>query len=87
MIPRKLSAIVISATQPLARRLADLGVGKKLLLIYLLDLCTVIFISSILIHEKYIAMISRARNSQATPTSRLCGRPSLPSAEAGRRPT
>ena len=30
--------------------------GKKLLLIYLLDLCTVIFISSILIHEKYIAI-------------------------------
>ena len=44
------------AVAPLGRRLADLGVGKKLLLIYLLDLCTVIFISSILIHEKYIAI-------------------------------
>ncbi|CAN5919813.1 hypothetical protein BH11PSE8_BH11PSE8_44190 [soil metagenome] len=41
---------------PLARTLSNLGVGKKLLLIYLLDLCTVIFISSILIHEKYIAI-------------------------------
>jgi len=40
----------------LVRRLADLSVGKKLLLIYLLDLCTVIFISSILIHEKYLAI-------------------------------
>jgi diguanylate cyclase (GGDEF)-like protein/PAS domain S-box-containing protein len=40
----------------LARTLANLGVGKKLLLIYLLDLSTVIFISSILIHEKYIAI-------------------------------
>jgi diguanylate cyclase (GGDEF)-like protein/PAS domain S-box-containing protein len=40
----------------LVRKLADLSVGKKLLLIYLLDLCTVIFISSILIHEKYIAI-------------------------------
>ncbi|MES2098390.1 MAG: EAL domain-containing protein [Pseudomonadota bacterium] len=39
-----------------ARRLSNLGVGKKLLLIYLLDLSTVIFISSILIHEKYIAI-------------------------------
>ncbi len=43
-------------TSPLARRLSNLGVGKKLLLIYLLDLSTVIFISSILIHEKYIAI-------------------------------
>jgi diguanylate cyclase (GGDEF)-like protein/PAS domain S-box-containing protein len=41
---------------PLVRRLSNLSVGKKLLLIYLLDLCTVIFISGILIHEKYIAI-------------------------------
>ncbi|HWH85113.1 MAG TPA: EAL domain-containing protein [Burkholderiaceae bacterium] len=40
----------------LLRRLSDLSVGKKLLLIYLLDLCTVLFISSILIREKYIAI-------------------------------
>ena len=39
-------------TLPMVRRLANLSVGKKLLLIYLLDLSTVIFISSILIHEK-----------------------------------
>ena len=43
-------------TLPVVRRLANLSVGKKLLLIYLLDLSTVIFISSILIHEKYIAI-------------------------------
>ena len=41
---------------PLLRKLADLSVGKKLLLIYLLDLCTVVFISGILIHEKFIAI-------------------------------
>ena len=41
---------------PLARRLSNIGVGKKLLLIYLLDLSTVIFISSILIREKYITI-------------------------------
>ncbi|MES1162340.1 MAG: hypothetical protein ABUL50_04690, partial [Rhizobacter sp.] len=44
------------AVSPLVRRLSNLSVGKKLLLIYLLDLCTVIFISGILIHEKYIAI-------------------------------
>src|SRR6185295_10656503 len=38
------------------RALARLSVGKKLLLIYLLDLTAVIFISSILINEKYIAI-------------------------------
>jgi diguanylate cyclase (GGDEF)-like protein/PAS domain S-box-containing protein len=43
-------------SSPLVRRLSNLSVGKKLLLIYLLDLSTVIFISSILIHEKYIAI-------------------------------
>jgi len=41
---------------PLVRTLSNLSVGRKLLLIYLLDLSTVIFISSILIHEKYIAI-------------------------------
>jgi len=44
------------AVSPLVRRLSNLSVGKKLLLIYLLDLCTVIFISGILIHEKYLAI-------------------------------
>jgi hypothetical protein len=39
-----------------ARILARLSVGKKLLLIYLLDLTAVIFISGILINEKYIAI-------------------------------
>jgi diguanylate cyclase (GGDEF)-like protein/PAS domain S-box-containing protein len=36
--------------------LARLSVGRKLLLIYLLDLTAVIYISGILIHEKYIAI-------------------------------
>ena len=36
--------------------LGRLSVGKKLLLIYLLDLTAVIYISSILINEKYIAI-------------------------------
>jgi diguanylate cyclase (GGDEF)-like protein len=41
---------------PFFRLLARLRVGRKLLLIYLLDLSAVVFISSILIHEKYIAI-------------------------------
>lgn len=40
----------------LARALGRLGVGRKLALIYLLDLTAVIFISGILINEKYIAI-------------------------------
>lgn len=38
------------------RFLARLRVGRKLLLIYLLDLSAVLYISGILIHEKYIAI-------------------------------
>src|ERR1700743_2967645 len=38
------------------RLLARLRVGRKLLLIYLLDLSAVVYISGILIHEKYIAI-------------------------------
>lgn len=56
ILSRSPLATLARATAPAIRRLADLSVGKKLLLIYLLDLCTVIFISSILIHEKYIAI-------------------------------
>ncbi|CAM2147221.1 diguanylate cyclase [Pararobbsia alpina] len=41
---------------PFVRLLARLSVGRKLLLIYLLDLTAVIYISGILIHEKYIAI-------------------------------
>ena len=48
--------LVARVSSPLVRRLSNLSVGKKLLLIYLLDLSTVLFISSILIHEKYIAI-------------------------------
>ena len=39
-----------------ARLLGKLGVGRKLMLIYLLDLTAVISISGILIHEKFIAI-------------------------------
>ncbi|ARP82836.1 sensor domain-containing diguanylate cyclase [Bordetella genomosp. 8] len=38
------------------RLLARLKVGRKLLLIYLLDLSAVVFISGILIHEKYLSI-------------------------------
>jgi diguanylate cyclase (GGDEF)-like protein/PAS domain S-box-containing protein len=40
----------------LARLIGNLPVGRKLLLIYLLDLSAVIYVSSILISEKYIAI-------------------------------
>jgi len=40
----------------LFRLLARLRVGRKLLLIYLLDLTAVVYISGILIHEKYISI-------------------------------
>ncbi|HEX4329645.1 MAG TPA: EAL domain-containing protein [Burkholderiales bacterium] len=39
-----------------SRFLGRLSVGRKLLLIYLLDLTAVIFVSSILINEKYLAI-------------------------------
>lgn len=42
--------------QVFTRRLSRLSVGKKLLVIYLLDLTAVIFISGILINEKFIAI-------------------------------
>jgi hypothetical protein len=41
---------------PFFRLLARLRVGRKLLLIYLLDLSAVVYISGILIHEKYISI-------------------------------
>ena len=47
---------VARLVSPLVRTLSNLSVGRKLLLIYLLDLCTVIFISGILIHEKFISI-------------------------------
>jgi diguanylate cyclase (GGDEF)-like protein/PAS domain S-box-containing protein len=40
----------------LSRLIGNLNVGRKLALIYFLDLSAVIFISGILIHEKYIAI-------------------------------
>ena len=41
---------------PFSMLLSRLGVGRKLMLIYLLDLCAVIFVSGLLIHGKYIAI-------------------------------
>lgn len=41
---------------PFFRLLGRLRVGRKLLLIYLLDLSAVVYISGILIHEKYISI-------------------------------
>jgi len=46
----------MSFTNPFSRLLARLSVGRKLMLIYLLDLTAVIYVSSILIHEKFIAI-------------------------------
>jgi diguanylate cyclase (GGDEF)-like protein/PAS domain S-box-containing protein len=42
--------------RPLRKLLGRFSVGHKLMLIYLMDLTAVIFISGILIHEKYIAI-------------------------------
>ena len=43
-------------TDALSRWLGRLSVGKKLMLIYLLDLTAVIFVSGILIHEKFLSI-------------------------------
>ena len=53
--PNALLAFVHRAL-PFARLLARLSVGRKLMLIYLLDLSAVIFVSGILINEKFIAI-------------------------------
>jgi hypothetical protein len=57
---------------PFARLLSRLSVGRKLLLIYLLDLCAVIYVTSILVNEKFSSSTSPARRSRATPTSAPC---------------
>ncbi|WP_428419779.1 EAL domain-containing protein [Methylibium sp.] len=46
----------MTTANPFSRLLARLSVGRKLMLIYLLDLTAVIFVSSILINEKFIAI-------------------------------
>jgi hypothetical protein len=51
-----LAATLPMKNNPFFRLLARLRVGRKLLLIYLLDLSAVIYISGILIHEKYLAI-------------------------------
>jgi len=42
--------------RPVSRLLSRLSVGRKLMLIYLLDLTAVIYVSGILLNEKYIAI-------------------------------
>ncbi|WP_353090983.1 EAL domain-containing protein [Methylibium sp.] len=46
----------MTTANPFSRLLSRLSVGRKLMLIYLLDLTAVIFVSSILINEKFIAI-------------------------------
>jgi hypothetical protein len=46
----------MTISHPFSRLLTRLSVGRKLMLIYLLDLTAVIFVSSILINEKFIAI-------------------------------
>ena len=46
----------MSFFKPIAAWLGRLSVSRKLTLIYLLDLTAVIYISGILIHEKYLAI-------------------------------
>ena len=54
---------------PFGRLLARLSVSRKLMLIYLLDLTAVIFVSSVLINEKFIA-IDFARKEPPAPCDR-----------------
>ncbi len=46
----------MSIVQRVSRWLGRLSVGRKLMLIYLLDLTAVIYVSGILIHEKFLAI-------------------------------
>ena len=46
----------MSSSNPFGRFLGRLSVGRKLALIYLLDLTAVIYVSSILINEKFIGI-------------------------------
>ena len=58
----------MSSSNPFGRLLGRLSVGRKLALIYLLDLTAVIYVSSILINEKFIG-IDFARKELAGNTS------------------
>jgi len=81
----------------LVRLVGALPVGRKLLLIYLLDLSAVIYISGILIHEKYIAIdfarkevagnlyIGQIRDALATLPVPLGADPVAPPTEAVRQ--
>jgi len=57
----------------ISQLIGKLTVGRKLALIYFLDLSAVIFISGILINEKYIA-IDFSRKELAGANGRTCGR-------------
>ena len=46
----------MSFVQRISGWLGRLSVGRKLMLIYLLDLTAVIYVSGILIHEKFLAI-------------------------------
>mgnify|MGYP003348078713 CR=1 FL=1 len=50
----KPAAMPDTPRNPFARLLSRLSVGRKLLLIYLLDLCAVIYVTSILVNEKFL---------------------------------
>ena len=54
--PGRASNSIISSSNPFGRLLGRLSVGRKLALIYLLDLTAVIYVSSILINEKFIGI-------------------------------
>ena len=69
-----------------SRRLGRLSVARKLLLIYLLDLTAVIFISGILINEKFIAIdFGRKEKAGAAYIAQL--RPTLMAAAGWRNAT
>ena len=54
--------------------LGRLSVGRKLMLIYLLDLTAVIYVSSILIHEKYLAIDFTRKEVVGTAYAAVCAR-------------
>ncbi len=56
LLPQLCSLCLLTMSTRLSRLIGSLTVGRKLALIYFLDLTTVIFISGILISEKYIAI-------------------------------
>ncbi|EWS52600.1 MULTISPECIES: hypothetical protein [unclassified Methylibium] len=62
----------MTISHPFSRLLTRLSVGRKLMLIYLLDLTAVIFVSSILINEKFIAIDFARKEIAGNATSPAC---------------